>query len=276
MVPTRGVPAGAAAATRAGAGGGAAVPRRGGEDVGRQDGASGSGAAQRAHVQAALGGQPARLRGRRGEARGRPVARLPGAPPLHEGEDVRLLDAPSARRHLGDVDAVLLGDLPRQGGYLRRRGGGDRRHHRGSRSGPRADRSRWRGGLDGSGLVGPEDEGDRLADGDDVACLRGHLAQDAGSRRLDLDGGLVGLDLEERVALPDRVAGRPEPLQDLAGVLRQLERRHDDAGRHQAPLQSARAASNTLFSVGTVRSSRTGENGTGTSMAPMRLTGASR
>ena len=44
----------------------------------------------------------------------------------------------------------------------------------------------------------------------------------------------------------------------------------------QAFLQSAFAASNTDFSDGTVRSSSTGENGTGTSMAPMRLTGASR
>ncbi len=40
--------------------------------------------------------------------------------------------------------------------------------------------------------------------------------------------------------------------------------------------QSALATSNTLLSVGTVRSSSTGENGTGTSIAPMRLTGASR
>ena len=40
--------------------------------------------------------------------------------------------------------------------------------------------------------------------------------------------------------------------------------------------QSALAASKTDFSDGTVRSSSTGENGTGTSMAPMRLTGASR
>ena len=44
----------------------------------------------------------------------------------------------------------------------------------------------------------------------------------------------------------------------------------------QAFLQSTLAASYTDFSVGTVRSSSTGENGTGTSMAPMRLTGASR
>jgi uncharacterized protein DUF2652 len=40
--------------------------------------------------------------------------------------------------------------------------------------------------------------------------------------------------------------------------------------------QRAFAASKTVFSDGTVRSSSTGENGTGTSIAPMRLTGASR
>ena len=61
-----------------------------------------------------------------------------------------------------------------------------------------------------------------------------------------------------------------------SGVLRELERRHDDVRRHHARLQSARAASKTVVSFGTVRSSSTGENGTGTSIAPMRLTGASR
>ena len=40
--------------------------------------------------------------------------------------------------------------------------------------------------------------------------------------------------------------------------------------------QSARAASNTVCSVGTVTSSKGGENGIGTCIAPMRLTGASR
>jgi len=39
---------------------------------------------------------------------------------------------------------------------------------------------------------------------------------------------------------------------------------------------SVRAAAATLSGDGTVRSSSTGENGTGTSIAPMRLTGASR
>ncbi len=39
--------------------------------------------------------------------------------------------------------------------------------------------------------------------------------------------------------------------------------------------QSLRAASNTVCSVGTVTSSKGGENGIGTCIAPMRLTGAS-
>ncbi len=46
--------------------------------------------------------------------------------------------------------------------------------------------------------------------------------------------------------------------------------------RARAFPQSAFAASKTVFSDGTVRSSSTGENNTGTSIAPMRLTGASR
>ena len=47
-------------------------------------------------------------------------------------------------------------------------------------------------------------------------------------------------------------------------------------GAPQVLPQSAFAASNTVFSDGTVRSSSTGENGTGTSIAPIRFTGASR
>jgi hypothetical protein len=43
-----------------------------------------------------------------------------------------------------------------------------------------------------------------------------------------------------------------------------------------AGLHIWRAASNTVSSVGTVRSSSGGENGIGTCMAPMRFTGASR
>ena len=64
---------------------------------------------------------------------------------------------------------------------------------------------------------------------------------------------------------------------------RQVDKASDDAAREvmdaalaYAFRQSVFAASKTLCSVGTVRSSSTGENGTGTSMAPMRRTGASR
>src|SRR5262249_12233175 len=45
---------------------------------------------------------------------------------------------------------------------------------------------------------------------------------------------------------------------------------------HSSPLTNARARSAIDSGVGTVWSSRTGEKGTGTSMAPMRWTGASR
>src|SRR5258706_1109891 len=125
-------------------------------------------------------------------------------------------------------------------------------------------------------LAGPDDQRDGLPDRHDLALASGHVVERAGCRGLDLDGDLVGLDLHERLALRDRVAWGLDPAQDLAVILRQLQRRHDDGRGHQAFRQSAWAASKTLFSVGTVRSSRTGENGTGTSMAPTRLTGASR
>jgi hypothetical protein len=48
--------------------------------------------------------------------------------------------------------------------------------------------------------------------------------------------------------------------------------------RHRkiSPRQSRRAPLGDRSGVGTVRSSSAGENGTGTSIAPMRKTGASR
>src|SRR5262249_51169387 len=54
---------------------------------------------------------------------------------------------------------------------------------------------------------------------------------------------LVGLDLDDRLALAYSVAGRLEPADDLAGLLGHLERGHDDVGRHQrAPPSTSRAA----------------------------------
>src|SRR5258706_380839 len=122
----------------------------------------------------------------------------------------------------------------------------------------------------------PRSPASRRAFGDAGASPRAHLAQDAGRGRLDLDRDLVGLDLDDWLALGHGVARPLEPAQDLAGLLRQVQRGHDDVRRHQPFFpQRALAASNTLFSLGTVRSSSTGENGTATSIAPIRLTGES-
>src|SRR6266700_3184405 len=55
-----------------------------------------------------------------------------------------------------------------------------------------------------------------------------------GLRRLDFARHLVGLDLDDRLALDDAVAGRLDPAQDLAGLLRHLQRRHDDVRWHRA------------------------------------------
>ena len=167
---------------------------------------------------------------------------------------------------------MLPGDLAGEGRRLDGRG---RRRDSSGFAGPRGRRDRGRP-SDRTCFVGGEDERDRLSDRDHVAISRGHVAKKSGGRRLDLGGDLVGLDLYERLTLRHRVAWGLEPVQDLAALLRQLQRRHDDARGHQAFRQSAFAASKTMLEDGTVRSSSTGENGTGTSMAPMRLTGASR
>jgi len=63
--------------------------------------------------------------------------------------------------------------------------------------------------------------------------LCGHVSQHAGRRRLDLDRHLVGLDLDDRLALLHGIARTLEPVDDLAGLLGQFERWHDDVRRHQ-------------------------------------------
>ena len=190
-------------------------------------------AAEGLDVQTTLRGQSPRLRRRSGEPRRGPVAcgRLLLARDV--GEDVGLLDLAAGGLDLGEVDAVLLGDLAGEGRGPDRR----RRHRDGGGSGgllPRCDRTR---------LLGREDQRDRLSDGDHVAGSRGHVSEDARGWCLDLGGGLVGLDLHERLALPHLVAGRLEPVQDLAGLLRQLQRRHDDVRGHHRIMLSRRAPS---------------------------------
>src|SRR5207247_1341710 len=91
------------------------------------------------------------------------------------------------------------------------------------------------GNLAGEGrrrFAGSDDQRDRLTHRHHVARARGHVAQDPRRRCLDLDGDLVGLDLDDRLALPHQIPRRLEPVQDLAGLLRQLERRHGAVGGH--------------------------------------------
>ena len=207
--------------------------RRPGEDVRREDGAARARAAERLDVHTALGGQSPCLRRRSGEPRRGPVdgGRLPLARDV--GEHVGLLDLAAGRLDLGEIDAVLLGDLAGEGR------GPDRRRRRRDDvdAGGRLPR------RDGRRLLGGEDQRDRLSDGDHVARSRGHVSEDARDWRLDLGGGLVGLDLHERLALPHLVAGGLEPVQDLAGLLRQLQRRHDDVRGHQRITLSRRGPS---------------------------------
>ena len=63
----------------------------------------------------------------------------------------------------------------------------------------------------------------------------------AGDDRLHFDRDFVGLDLEQVVALPDFVADRFEPGEDLALRNRLAELRHDDRRGHRTT-RSARAA----------------------------------
>src|SRR5258705_392230 len=91
-------------------------------------------------------------------------------------------------------------------------------------------------GEGGCGFVGSGDLGDGVADGDHVAFLGADRAQDAGGGGLELDRDLVGLDLGDGLALAHRVARGLDPAQELAGLLGQLERGHDDVGRHRYPL----------------------------------------
>ena len=68
----------------------------------------------------------------------------------------------------------------------------------------------------GHGLVGLAEEGDDLADRDDVTLGGDDLTEDAGLEGLELNGGLVGLDLGDDVAALDGVAGGLEPAHEGA------------------------------------------------------------
>ena len=214
--------------------------------------------------------------------RDRPVAAIASAPfRLSTYASTSAFSISPARGlHAREVHAVLLGDLRGRAGTPcagprrpRRRRGGRRPTGAAGAAARPLGRGAGRCAGCGAGLARRDDQRDRLAHRHHVARLRGDLAQHAGGRRLDLDRDLVGLDLDDRLALAHRVAGRLEPRRTLpvscasssAGMMTVV-----GISAFRLP-QSAWAASNTLFSDGTVRSSSTGENGTGTSMAPMRF-----
>src|SRR5262245_55620516 len=109
---------------------------------------------------------------------------------------------------------------------------------------------------------------------------RGHehgrfLAQKLGHHLAELvDRRVLELLLVAHLGLAHEPAHVGGGLADGVAVEIDVDTRGIGHDRH-AFRHRAFAASNTDFSDGTVRSSSTGENGTGTSMAPMRFTGAS-
>jgi hypothetical protein len=77
--------------------------------------------------------------------------------------------------------------------------------------GGRGSRSRSR--LSSGFLVGKEDRDDGGADGDRHTRRDQDVADDAGPRDRELDGGLGGLDLHDDLVDGDGVAGRDVPLE---------------------------------------------------------------
>src|SRR6267378_827739 len=151
----------------------------------------------------------------------------------------------------------------------------DRAHvDAGQRAGPaRLEVDRVRRRVRDDLLAGPRVHAQRdlVAHGAGRQEHRGVLAEQLGHHLAEqVDGRVLQLLLVAHLRLAHdtaHVGGGPRD-----GVAIEVDvDPHAQAFRHMAF-----AASKTDCSVGTVRSSSTGENGTGTSMAPMRLTGASR
>ena len=140
-----------------------------------------------------------------------------------------------ARERL-EVDASRLGEASCLREASRRRGGPRReqpprpRHER--RRGDNRCRSRSGQRRDLDDLPGREHDRDDRADGHLGALRDADGGERSAGGRLDLDRHLVGLDLEQRLALCHRLAVLLEPAQDLAGLLGHAERRHDHVSRH--------------------------------------------
>src|SRR5436190_187398 len=81
-------------------------------------------------------------------------------------------------------------------------------------------------------LTRRNEPGDGLPDGHHVTDLGADPGKDAFRLRLDLDHGLVGLDLQEHLAFRDALALLLSPGHELPGLLRHFERGHDNADSH--------------------------------------------
>ena len=172
--------------------------------------------------------------------------RLPTLAPAAR-PDVGLHDPPAgaASRQPDELDAELLRQLPHGGSRA------DRRRRVG-----RDDRDERLGGLARrlvTGLDGAQellallaDHDQHRTDGRDVPLLDEDLEHGPGARRRDLDGRLVGLDLDERLILLDVVALGDEPAGDLRlgealAEIGQLELvRHGGAGYCDVPVSARR------------------------------------
>src|SRR5581483_3543422 len=119
------------------------------------------------------------------------------------------------------------------------------------------------------------DPRDRLADGR-LPLRERDLQQHAREVGLDLLGDLVGVDLEERLALLDGLALALQPLADGAGLHPLAEPRQLDLGRHRYLPTARRIAARTSAGPGTTYCSITGANARGAKRAPTRSIGASR
>jgi len=128
------------------------------------------------------------------------------------------------------------------------------------------------------GLAGVADPGDHLADLERVALLGHDLDEDAVGVGVVGHVGLVGLDLDERLAALDLAALVDEPLEHGALLHRVREAGHRDVAGHASPQRSrnvARAACTTCSGCGNAACSSGFEYGIGTSAPVTRCTGAS-
>src|SRR5208283_3662481 len=103
------------------------------------------------------------------------------------------------------------------------------------------------------------------------------LTELAGGRRGDLDGDLVGLELEQRLVLADRISGSFAPTQNrgLGPLLVHGGNHIGNAARIHTALSALMPAA-ILSTLGSTASSSTGLCGLGMSGMARRSTGASR